>query len=203
MNCWTRTRAPKSLDLFADSYGAFNTFARKTYLGIVQYAPKLWGGIYSLLENPFVEKQLGGFTRLQNTLEKILAETQPDCVVSTYPVYGHVIKKIYANHHERPFRFITVVTDSITINSAWFRAPSDFFCVANEATAEVLRKGGVAEKQIKVLGFPVSPVFAENQCELPRAGRTTNRAACFTSSTPARKKPARRLTGCWKSTTCI
>src|ERR1700691_3691836 len=106
------------VDLFADSYGAFNTLARKTYLGVVQYAPSLWGGIYSLLENPFVEKQLGSFTRLQNTLEKILAETQPDCVVSTYPVYGHVIKKIYGNH-ERPFSFITIVTDSISINSAW------------------------------------------------------------------------------------
>ena len=93
-----------------------------------------------MLEHPFVEKQLGGFTRLQNTLEKILAETQPDCVVSTYPVYGHVIKKIYASHHERPFRFITVVTDSITVNSSWFRAPSDFFCVANE------RDGGGFEK---------------------------------------------------------
>lgn len=155
------------LDLFADSYGMFNTFARKTYLGVVQYAPKLWGGIYSLLENPLVEKQLGGFTRLQNTLEKVLAETQPDCVVSTYPVYAHVIKKIYQHHNERPFRFITVVTDSISVNSAWFRAPSDYFCVANEATAEVLRQGGVADKQIKTLGFPVNPVFANPPAELP------------------------------------
>ncbi|HTX21728.1 MAG TPA: PHP domain-containing protein [Candidatus Aquilonibacter sp.] len=155
------------LDLFADSYGAFNTLARKTYLGMVAYAPKLWGGIYSMLENPFVERQLGGFTRLQTALEKILGETQPDCVISTYPVYGHVIKKIFANHHERPFRFITVVTDSITVNSAWFRAPSDFFCVANDETAEVLKRGGVAEKQIKTLGFPVSPLFAENPNELP------------------------------------
>jgi processive 1,2-diacylglycerol beta-glucosyltransferase len=154
------------VDLFADSYGAFNTFARKSYLSIVQYAPKLWGGIYSLLESPFVEKQLGGFTRLQSTLEKILAETQPDCVVSTYPVYAHVIKKIYGDH-ERPFRFITVVTDSISVNSAWFRAPSDFFYVANDETAAVLRKGGVAEKQIKVLGFPVSPVFSHPPEELP------------------------------------
>jgi UDP-N-acetylglucosamine:LPS N-acetylglucosamine transferase len=154
------------LDLFADSYGAFNTFAKKTYLGVVQYAPKLWGGIYSLLESPFVERQLGGFTRLQNTLEKVLAETQPDCVVSTYPVYAHVIKKIYGDR-ERPFRFITIVTDSISINSAWFRAPSDYFCVPNEASAEVLRKGGVPEKQIKVLGFPVSPAFANPAAELP------------------------------------
>src|ERR1700690_4203110 len=58
------------LDLFADSCGEFNTFARKTCLGVMQYAPKLWGGISSLLGNPFVENQLGGFTRLQNTLEK-------------------------------------------------------------------------------------------------------------------------------------
>jgi UDP-N-acetylglucosamine:LPS N-acetylglucosamine transferase len=155
------------LDLFADSYGVFNTFARKTYLGVVQYAPKLWGGIYSLLENPLVEKQLGGFTRLQSTLEKVLEEAHPDCVVSTYPVYAHVIKKIYRDHHERPFRFITVVTDSITVNSAWFRAPSDYFCVANDATAEVLRKGGVTEKQIQTLGFPVNPVFAKPPSELP------------------------------------
>jgi processive 1,2-diacylglycerol beta-glucosyltransferase len=158
----------ETVDLFADSYGAFNTLARKTYLGMVAYAPKLWGHFYSMMENPFVEKQLGGFTRMQHTLEKILSESQPDCVVSTYPVYGHVVKKIYANHHERPFRFITVVTDSITINSAWFRAPADYFCVPNDATAEVLIKNGVAENQIKVLGFPVSPTFATNTNELPQ-----------------------------------
>jgi processive 1,2-diacylglycerol beta-glucosyltransferase len=155
------------LDLFADSYGAFNTFARKSYLGIVQYAPKLWSGIYSLLENPLVERQLGGFMRLQTTLEKVLAETQPDCVVSVYPVYAHVLKKIYGDS-ARPFRLITVVTDSITVNSAWYRAPSDFFCVANEETAEVLKKNGVPAKQIKALGFPVSPVFANSTLpELP------------------------------------
>ncbi len=136
---------------------------------MVAHAPRLWGQFYSLMENPFVERQLGGFTRLQKTLERVLAETQPDCVVSCYPIYGHVIKKIYANYHERPFRFITIVTDSISINTAWFRAPSDYFCVANDATADVLMKGGVAENQIKVLGFPVSPIFADNTTnELPQ-----------------------------------
>src|SRR5215472_5186272 len=156
------------VDLFADSYGVFNTVARKTYLGVVQYAPRLWGGIYSLLDkSPMVEKQLGNFTRLQVTLEKILTETQPDCVVSTYPVYAHVIQKIYRNHHERPFRFITIITDSISVNSAWYKAASDYFRVANEETAEVLRQGGVAAKQIKTLGFPVNPIFANPPAELP------------------------------------
>ena len=32
------------LDLFESTYGAFNTLAKNAYLGIVQYAPKFWGG---------------------------------------------------------------------------------------------------------------------------------------------------------------
>ena len=177
----------ETLDLFADSYGAFNTLARKTYLGMVAYAPKLWGQFYSLLENPFVEKQLGSFTRLQSTLEKVISETQPDCVVSTYPIYGHVIKKIYANHHERPFRFITVITDSTSINTAWFRAPADYFCVIDDPTAETLIRGGIPEKQIKVMGFPVSPIFAANANDLPQPIADEPRRVLYVINTGKKK----------------
>ena len=150
------------LDLFDSCYGSFNTVAKKTYLGMIQYAPKFWGGIYSLIDNSrFMENGLAGFTRLKNALGDIVHETQPDCVVSTYPVYAYVIQELYRDHSERPFRFITVVTDSITINSTWFRAPSDLYCVSNPATADVLKNAGVPEAQIKTLGFPVSPLFME------------------------------------------
>ncbi|MDB6022063.1 MAG: UDP-N-acetylglucosamine:LPS N-acetylglucosamine transferase [Pedosphaera sp.] len=150
------------LDLFESSYGSFNTLAKNAYLGMVQYAPKVWGGIYSLLDNSaFLENRLAGFGRLKNALGDILHETQPDCVVSAYPVYAHVIQELYRDHSERPFRFITIVTDSITINSTWFRAPSDLYCVPNEATATVLKAAGVPEKRIRALGFPVSHLFTE------------------------------------------
>lgn len=150
------------LDLFESSYGSFNTLAKNAYLGMVQYAPKFWGGLYSLLDNStFVEKRMAGFTRLKHALGDIVHETQPDCVVSCYPVYAHVIQELYRNHSERPFRFITIVTDSITINSTWFRAPSDLYCVPNDATAKVLKDAGVPAAQIKALGFPVSHLFNE------------------------------------------
>jgi UDP-N-acetylglucosamine:LPS N-acetylglucosamine transferase len=150
------------LDLFESSYGSMNTLARSAYLSMVQYAPKLWGGVYNLLDNSkFVENRLGGFTRLKNALTDILHETQPDCVVSTYPVYAHVIQEIYRDYAERPFVFITVVTDAITVNSAWYSAPSDFFCVANEPTADVMKKAGVPAGKIRALGFPVSLQFTE------------------------------------------
>jgi UDP-N-acetylglucosamine:LPS N-acetylglucosamine transferase len=150
------------LDLFESSYGSFNTFIKSAYLNMVQYAPKLWGGVYSLLDNSkFVENRLGGLTKLKNALADILHETQPDCVVSTYPVYAHVIQDIYRNYAERPFRFITIVTDSITVNSTWYRAASDLFCVANDATAAVLRDADIPAAKIKTLGFPVSHLFTE------------------------------------------
>ena len=179
------------LDLFADNFGAFNTLARKTYLGVAQYAPRLWGGFHSLLGSPFVERQLGGFSRLQITLEKILAETQPDCVVSTYPGYGHVIKTIFRDR-ERPFKLITVVTDSVNINPTWFRAPCDFFCVANDATAEALVKGGVAEKQILTLGYPVNPVFADSPAALTQPVGDEPRRVLFIVNT-GKKKAAKAV----------
>ena len=89
--------------------------------------------------------------------------------MSTYPVYAHVIREIYRDHSERPFRFITVVTDSISVNSSWFRAPSDWYCVPNEATAGVLRKNGVPAEKIKAFGFPVNPFFAEKHEDLAQA----------------------------------
>jgi UDP-N-acetylglucosamine:LPS N-acetylglucosamine transferase/predicted metal-dependent phosphoesterase TrpH len=150
------------LDVFQSSLGIVNDILRKTYLGLARYAPGVWNGIYAMLDNSkSLEQKLLAFGKLKSALAEILETAQPDCVVSTYPVYGHVIQEIYRDHSERPFRFITVVTDSISVNSSWYRAPSDWFCVANEATAEVLRQHGVAGEKIKAFGFPVSPVFAE------------------------------------------
>ncbi|HSH96347.1 MAG TPA: UDP-N-acetylglucosamine--LPS N-acetylglucosamine transferase, partial [Roseimicrobium sp.] len=84
------------LDLFESTYGSLNEFVKKAYLGLVRYAPGVWGGIYSLLDNnEMVGRNLGGLTKLKNALDDILTETQPDCVVSTYPVYAHLIQDLY------------------------------------------------------------------------------------------------------------
>jgi processive 1,2-diacylglycerol beta-glucosyltransferase len=56
---------------------------------------------------------------------------------------------------------VVVITDSITINAAWYRCAADYFLVANEQSASVLQAVGVGPKKIKVFGFPVSPKFAD------------------------------------------
>jgi processive 1,2-diacylglycerol beta-glucosyltransferase len=154
--------AVEVLDLFAMSYGRLNTLVQKMHLQIVQRTPRLWAGVYRLLDNaPSLDGKLGIISKLKGALQDIVDEYGPDVIVSTYPVYAHVIQELYQDHAERPFRLITVVTDSISVNSFWYRAPSDLFCVANEATAAVLREGGVPEASLRVTGFPVSPQFME------------------------------------------
>jgi processive 1,2-diacylglycerol beta-glucosyltransferase len=158
------------LDVFQSSLGLLNDVLKKAYLGLTRFAPSVWNGIYSMLDNAKgLESNLLAFGNLKSALEQILEQSQPDCVLSTYPVYAHVIREIYRDHSERPFRFITVVTDSISVNSSWFRAPSDWYCVPNEATAQVLRKNGVPAEKIKAFGFPVNPLFAEQDQESARA----------------------------------
>jgi processive 1,2-diacylglycerol beta-glucosyltransferase len=165
----TEDVAVEVLDLIASTYGVISTILRKTHLQVVQRTPRLWGEIYRWLDSsPSLGRNLGSMTRLQNALADIIQECQPDCVISTYPVYAHAIRAAYKEHAERPFRLITVITDSISVNSAWWAAGSDYFCVANQLTAEVLRKATVADDKIKVSGFPVSPAFAEKEAdELP------------------------------------
>jgi len=148
------------LDLFKLCYGKKNDLVKKLFLGIVQYAPKVWEGMYSVLDRTsVVEKHLGRLTKLRQTLHDLLKTTEPDAVVCTYPAYNYVIADIYRNHRERPFALITVVTDSITVNSVWHGAPADAYIVANDPTAEVMRRAGVPAEKLHVLGFPVSPRF--------------------------------------------
>lgn len=156
------------LDLFESTYGTLNALLKQTYQGLVRYAPTVWSGVFSVFDNPALfRRQMDTMGKLRRTLATLLNEAEPDVVVSTYPVYGHLIQDIYRGHAERPFRFITVVTDSISVCSAWYRAPSDIFIVANEPTAKVLLDAGVAAKQVRPLGFPVSPIFAREQATSP------------------------------------
>jgi UDP-N-acetylglucosamine:LPS N-acetylglucosamine transferase len=177
------------LDLFESTYGALNTLMRRAYQGVVRYAPTVWAGVFSVLDNPdLFRRQMNGLSRLRDTLAVVLNDSEPDCVVSTYPVYSHLIEDLYQDHAERPFRLITVVTDSISVCSAWYRAPSDLFVVANEQTREILTDAGVPRGRVEALGFPVSLEFAlERGPELPPPAKGEPRRILYVMNTGKKK----------------
>jgi len=148
------------LDLFDCAYGNINKLFKSGYRGIVRYAPALWSKCFGLFDNAQVfDRQMLRLGRVRQVLTTTLDRTSPHVVISTYPVYGHLLAQIFPDGAKRPFRFFTVITDSISVCSAWYRAPSDIFLVANQPTAAVLARAGVGSDQIMDLGFPVSPAF--------------------------------------------
>jgi len=148
------------LDLFELASPRLNAVMKKAYQNIVRFAPALWSRVFAVFDNPklFVP-QIRSMRKMRNALGDLLRKTNPDVVVSTYPVYGHLLAELFRDR-ERSFKLITVITDSISVCAAWFHAPSDIFVVADEPTASVLREKGVSAERIKPLGFPVSPLFA-------------------------------------------
>src|SRR6266513_4743754 len=147
-------------DLFAEAYGPINEFVRRSYLALVNSAPRTWGIVYRWLDRKTdYDTEFRRFARLKSHLAPLLERFRPDIVVCSFPAYANVLQEILGS--KRSCKCVVVVTDSITINATWYRSPADYFLVANEQSASVLRAVGVAPEKIKVFGFPVSPKFAD------------------------------------------
>ena len=154
------------LDLFDACYGKLNAFFRRAYIAAINKTPRIWGKFYDVIDGTqFVESNMTVLSKMKRALADLLRQLEPDAVVSTYPIYNYVIDQIYVEGETRPFSQVTVVTDSITVNSVWYRCSSDYFILANEDTAAVLRAAGTPEEKIRIFGFPVTYRFAEMKDE--------------------------------------
>jgi hypothetical protein len=82
-------------DLFAETYGFGNDWARVLYMGMINRTPRIWRVIYRWLDRQ--EKFAGDFRvffALKNHLRRLLARLQPDVVVSVYPAYPHMLDEL-------------------------------------------------------------------------------------------------------------
>jgi processive 1,2-diacylglycerol beta-glucosyltransferase len=157
------------VDIFARRHPRTNDILRRGYLTLMNRAPRLWSAMYRLFDSTeMVETNLAIFGTLRDALAELLEKERPDAVVATYPLYGYLLNAIAKRGGPADFLKVVVVTDSISINSIWYRCGSDFFSVPNEETAAALRLGRVAPEKIRVLGFPVELRFAHADTLPPR-----------------------------------
>jgi processive 1,2-diacylglycerol beta-glucosyltransferase len=148
-------------DLFAEAFGRVNEIARRAYLFGINRAPRVWSAIYSWIDQRRdFRRGLRSFSLLRHRLLDIIERDRPDVIVSVYPPYPHVLDELYGPANGSKPRRVVCVTDSITINSIWYRCSTDYFLLANEQTADVLARAGINRALTRVFGFPVSPRFA-------------------------------------------
>jgi processive 1,2-diacylglycerol beta-glucosyltransferase len=178
------------LDLFDSCYGKLNAFFRKAYIAAINRTPRVWGKIYNVIDGTqFVESNMAMLTKMKRAMSDVLRQFEPDAVVSTYPIYNYVIDAIYSEGRPKNFSQITVITDSITVNSVWYRCVSDYFLVANEDTATVLRNASVPEQKIRNFGFPVTYRFAELPDDRYREGSAGPRRVLYLINSGKKEAP--------------
>lgn len=153
------------VDVFAQARPRANRLARKSYLSLINRAPATWRVAYGWLDRSrFAPRLFAGLRSEARTLAALIAAEKPAVLCSTYPVYAFMLPLARRIGPLPPH--YNVVTDSISINSLWWRVPCAGWFVPNPDSAVVLRNAGVPAERVRTLGFPVAPFYAREQGRL-------------------------------------
>ena len=167
--------AARNLALALDAAGAISQVSDPCLLGapgltsIVSRAyrfvttrfPRIWAWIYKGTDRCDFRRSRSPVMRLpERALGTQIDEFKPVAIVSTYPLYPYFLCRIPQGIRGN-LPVFTVVTDSIEINAAWLRAPSDWWLVTDPATREAMIRRDLPAEKIIDTGFPVNPVFSK------------------------------------------
>jgi processive 1,2-diacylglycerol beta-glucosyltransferase len=151
------------VDVFALSCPRLNQFVRRAYLAAINGTPRLWKYIYAWMDRPgFMTSGVVMLRAQSRMLESVIAHENPVAICSTFPAYAALLQKLARAGRLRVPHF-NIVTDSISINSVWWRPGCDGWFVPNEDSADVMRRAGVDPMRLHVTGFPVTPYFRKNE----------------------------------------
>lgn len=153
-------------DGFALAAPRLNAFSRRAYLGLINRVPPAWSLVYAWMHRSrLLPRLLRSLRRQREMLANLIAREQPVAICSTYPVYAFMRESLRRDGR-LTVPFFNVVTDSISINSLWWRAGAEGWFLPNEDSADVMRLAGIEERKLHVTGFPVPAVFAAEAARL-------------------------------------
>ena len=80
-------------DIFAESYGWVNDWARRGYLTLINRAPGAWGRFYRWLDGrQEFAPQIGRLPMVKGRLSQLLVRFRPTVVVSVFPAYPYLLR---------------------------------------------------------------------------------------------------------------
>src|SRR5436305_14883949 len=115
-------------DLFAEAYGPINDLVRRSYLALVNAAPRAWGFVYRWLDRKTdYSTEFRRLRRLKAQFGPVLDRFKPDVVVCSIPAYANVLDEILAAN--RACECVVVFNYSNTIKPSCYRCYPDYFMV--------------------------------------------------------------------------
>ncbi|MBC2575441.1 MGDG synthase family glycosyltransferase [Peptostreptococcus canis] len=146
----------KIIDFYNYTFSSLSRYFYDAFSFILKHATKLYGKFYS--ENDKPGSKYGPVTRiLANSAQILVAEEDPDIIISTFPIISQAIslcKKKYGINTP----LITCITD-ISSHYEWISENTDKYLVPCVDSKYELISKGVRSERLSVYGIPVSDVF--------------------------------------------
>ena len=156
----------KMVDSFAMATPRMDALVRFFYLRAINRTPRLWSRLYHWIDHADIFPRHNWLMRdAIRHLGGMIERESPAAICCTYPAYAFMLNDLLSHAGRMPPWF-NVVTDSISINSLWWKSPCAGWFLPNDDSAEVLRSVGVPPARLHVAGFPVAPFFSENEGRL-------------------------------------
>ena len=89
---------------------------------------------------------------------RVLEQTRPNLVVSVHPLSNRLIGNARRTYR-LSFRFITTVTDLVSLHAAWADVDAELCIVPTGEAYERMLKNGMPASKLVRTGFPVHPKF--------------------------------------------
>lgn len=162
---------------------SFRWFYPRVYIFLVNRIPIIWGLGYYLLDNKIFYSLVSWIRHLTNwmngrRLARYLHEQNYDIIITTHFLAPDVIS-IEGKDRIRS-RLINVITDYRT-HSFWVVKGVDVYVVGhNDTKNDLIRKYGIPEEKIRVLGIPVDPLFSEHKDKVRLCAELDIRKDLFT-----------------------
>jgi len=148
------------IDFYEAIGSLFNKATVKAYEGSTKHLPSFYKYFFENTDSKWQVQFLNLINYPLNAgkLEKLFKSYSPHIIISAFPVWDYLASLVMKKCGD--IKFLSVVTDSISIHHAWVTGDPDFHLVPNTETAISLKKLGAPEEKIKVLGFPVKLEFS-------------------------------------------
>ncbi len=151
----------KIMDACAEACPSLFSLTRAFYRTCVRRLPWLWGLAYAQIDSSDWSRLLclPGIARSMCYLRQQLQTDPPQLVVCTYPLYAYMLD-VFAREGWFRAPYAVVVTDALSVNSAWVQTRSPLICLPEpDGCHELARRFAIPAERLVAPGFPVRSAF--------------------------------------------
>ena len=153
------------VDAYKEIDTRLHSIVSRGYLFSVSRLRRAYSGVYSRLEARRRNAYRNSATRLVNRavsgrIQRTLDDYRPDVIVYTHCFCGILLDVIKEKNGLRP-RTVGILTD-FAMHPYWEEClRTDYVVIPNDLCIPSARAKGFTDKQIKPIGIPIKPIFAE------------------------------------------